>query len=421
MVANLFDATFYRLANPDLAAAGLTTDAQLRTHFINFGANEGRAFSSFINLAYYAAGNPDLAAAGLTTNRQLFEHLENFGADEGRRPSVAFSPDFYRSKNPDLPAAGLVTNEQLYNHYKNFGINEGRVASEFFAPRFYLDANPDLRAAGLNFSQALQHFLNFGIRERRLATPAVSPVEDPGSATSTAYGLGALVDRATFVNFVGPTNLEDYYYFTLDKTNNLNLNLSTTNGPAVLRLFADSNNNFRIDPGEELNTRFSGPASPLSLTRTLGAGGYYVDVVTGSSVSTLYTLGLSPVPTPGSVPTDPGNTPGNAFNLGTLSGARVVQEFVGNNDIHDFYRFVLGNISNFNMGLGSASEPVAANLYADRNNNGVFEAGELVTTIAASGSGNGNFNQVLQPGTYFVDVLPSFLGANSNYVLSLSA
>ena len=421
MVANLFDATFYRLANPDLAAAGLTTDAQLRDHFIKFGANEGRAFSSFINLAYYAAGNPDLAAAGLTTNSQLFQHLENFGAEEGRRPSVAFNPEFYRAKNPDLPAAGLVTSEQLYNHYKNFGINEGRVASEFYDPSFYLDANPDLRAAGLNFSQALQHFLNFGIRERRPATPAVSPVQDPGSAPSTSYGLGDLIDKATFVNFVGPTNREDYYYFTLDKTNNLNLSLNPASAPASLRLFTDSNNNFRIDPGEELNTVFSIPNSPASLTRTLGAGSYYVDVVTGSPSSTLYTLGLSPVPNPGSVPTDPGNTPDKAFSLGTLSGTRVVQEFVGNNDIHDFYRFVLGNISNFNMGLSGASEPVVANLYADRNSNGAIDSGEFVTAIAASGSSNGSLNQVLQPGTYLVDVLPSFLGANTNYVLSLSA
>ncbi|MDF5730123.1 MAG: hypothetical protein PUP92_19440 [Rhizonema sp. PD38] len=42
MTINLFDVNFYRAANPDLVAAGLTTDTQLSQHFQNFGLNEGR-------------------------------------------------------------------------------------------------------------------------------------------------------------------------------------------------------------------------------------------------------------------------------------------------------------------------------------------------------------------------------------------
>ena len=46
MSVNLFDASFYRAENQDLAAAGLTTDAQLFSHFQAYGLNEGRAFST---------------------------------------------------------------------------------------------------------------------------------------------------------------------------------------------------------------------------------------------------------------------------------------------------------------------------------------------------------------------------------------
>ncbi len=416
MVANLFDANFYRIANPDLAAAGITTDPQLRDHFLQFGANEGRRFSPFINLAYYRTSNPDLATAGLTTNRQAFEHLEQFGLAEGRRFSVVFNPAFYRSRNPDLPAAGLTSNEQLYEHYRNFGVNEGRVASEFFDPRFYLNFNADLRAAGFNFRQAVDHFLNFGIREPRPTSGAVSPVQDPGFSTTTALGLGTLVTEASLVNFVGPTNTDDYYNFTLDKPSNVNLFLNSFNAPAQMRLFLDSNTNFRIDPGELLNS----VSSFTPLNRTLGAGNYYVDVVTGSSNSTVYQLDLNATASPTTNPTDPGNTANAALNLGTLSGTRIVQDFVGTTDRNDFYRFVLGNISNLNLSLTSLSEPVVANIFADRNNNGAIEGGEYVANVYA-GSGSINaITQNLAPGTYFVDVIQGEQFSNTNYIMSLS-
>ncbi|GET42298.1 hypothetical protein [Microseira wollei] len=417
MVANLFDANFYRLANPDLAAAGVTTDAQLRDHFLRFGADEGRRFSPFINLGYYRTSNPDLALAGLTTNRQAFEHLEQFGLAEGRRFSVVFNPAFYRSRNPDLVAARLTSNEQLYEHYKNFGTNEGRVASEFFEPSFYLNNNADLRAVGFNFRQAVDHFLNFGIREGRLASPPVSPVQDPGLSTSTALGLGTLLAKASLVNFVGPTNPEDYYLFTLDKPSNVNLSLSSFNSPAQLRLFVDSNTNFRIDPGEQLNT----VSSFTPINRTLGAGSYYVDVVTGSSFPTVYQLDLNATPSPTTNPTDPGNTPNNALNLGTLSGTRVLQDFVGSTDRNDFYRFVLGNISNLNLSLTSVSEPVLANIFADRNNNNAIEPSEYVANVYAGAGSINAITQNLGPGTYFVDVIPGNQFSNTNYIMSLSA
>lgn len=46
MPVNLFDANFYRAANADLT--GLN-DAQALSHFQNYGLDEGRAFSPFVN------------------------------------------------------------------------------------------------------------------------------------------------------------------------------------------------------------------------------------------------------------------------------------------------------------------------------------------------------------------------------------
>lgn len=73
MAVDLFDVNFYSAANPDLAAAGLTTHAQLLSHFQNSGLNEGRDFSPFVNLNFYRSSNSDLASFN---NRKAFDHLK---------------------------------------------------------------------------------------------------------------------------------------------------------------------------------------------------------------------------------------------------------------------------------------------------------------------------------------------------------
>ena len=99
MTVNLFDVNFYRAGNLDLATAGLTTNAQLSSHFQTNGLNEGRAFSPFADLNFYRSSNIDLA--GLN-NRQAFDHLQNTGIAEGRRFSQFADINFYLAANSDL-------------------------------------------------------------------------------------------------------------------------------------------------------------------------------------------------------------------------------------------------------------------------------------------------------------------------------
>lgn len=79
MPVNLFDASFYRAANSDLASF---TDTQALSHFQNYGLAEGRAFSPFANLNFYRSSNSDLVNF---SNQQAFDHLQNNGVAEGRR------------------------------------------------------------------------------------------------------------------------------------------------------------------------------------------------------------------------------------------------------------------------------------------------------------------------------------------------
>ncbi|MUG98958.1 hypothetical protein F7734_44360 [Scytonema sp. UIC 10036] len=97
MAPNLFDVNFYRNANPDLAAAGITTDAQLTSHFFNNGLNEGRLFSPLADLNFYRSSNSDLSRLSYS---KAYEHLQNNGIAEGRKfsPCSEFCPCIKKSR-----------------------------------------------------------------------------------------------------------------------------------------------------------------------------------------------------------------------------------------------------------------------------------------------------------------------------------
>jgi S-layer protein len=83
-----FNTSYYLNTYPDVAAAGINPF----THFLQFGSLEDRVpFNGFPNIASgnfvpatYAAANPDLAAAGITSDAALYQHFVVFGQFEGR-------------------------------------------------------------------------------------------------------------------------------------------------------------------------------------------------------------------------------------------------------------------------------------------------------------------------------------------------
>lgn len=122
----LFDPGYYAKMNPDLAASGLVSSEQLLNQFIQFGINENRSFSPYVDLDFYAAMNPNLAAIGLSNPKQLLDHLITYGINEKRLFSPKVDLNFYAAANPDLRTAGLTTGEQLFDHLINYGEKEGR-------------------------------------------------------------------------------------------------------------------------------------------------------------------------------------------------------------------------------------------------------------------------------------------------------
>jgi hypothetical protein len=459
MAVQLFNPSFYRAANPDLA--GLS-DEQLRNHFFSIGIDQGRQFSPFVDLELYRASNPTLIQAGINTNRELFDHLQTAGVANGRRFSKVYDPNYYLAENPDL--APLSDNlEVLFNHFRDFGIdegraasgvfdpvfylsnnldllrqgfstrqaldhyqlegiNQGRVASESLDPNFYLLSNPDLKKANFSFEQAVQHFIVTGQNEGRIASPPRIP-EDPGNSIPTALDADVLVAPRTFNQSVGTFDSDDYYRFSIPRTglfnledNQFNLTLDGLTGDADVQLIADFNNNGLANQNEIIATSQQGANNIETLSATIAGGQDYIVRVFSVSGDTNYRLTFAPTQIQ-RVPTLLGTTIAQDQDLGIVSVPERVNDFVGDEDPQDFYQFTLPTASRVGLVLDNLTADADLQLIQDANNNGTVDTGEILGSSTAGGISQELLTRELPQGTYLMNV--SQFRGNSNYNLTL--
>ena len=160
-----FDPGFYLTANPDVAA---NNDDPL-THYLTYGAREGRSPRALSDMSFYLANNRDVADAvanGRLENALI--HYVQYGAFEGRDPSCYFDSSDYLLNNPDVEQAG----DNPLGHYIRYGAREGRDPNAVFDSDFYLTSNPDVAAAGVN---PLEHYIQYGAFEGRAASATFDP------------------------------------------------------------------------------------------------------------------------------------------------------------------------------------------------------------------------------------------------------
>ena len=292
MAVDIFDANYYRSLNPDLAGM---SDEAARQHLMTYGLDEGRDFSPYVDLDIYRESNPDLAAAGLTTNRQLYEHLINFGIEEGRRFSGEFDTAVYAANNPDLMAASM-DNEQLFTHYRTYGAAEGRVAAPVASSDVATSIMPPV------FPPPGGDILPpspVPVPPEEDAPPIsfAAPATDTGDALNASIDVGVSSFNISLNNSVGSSDPNDYYRFVVGSTINISLSLSGTVGAEMYR---DADRDNTIEPGEMVATVASGLSSSgmyygspnISISGGLTEGNYYVRVFS-SEDNADYTLNLS--------------------------------------------------------------------------------------------------------------------------------
>jgi hypothetical protein len=217
-------------------------------------------------------------------------------------------------------------------------------------------------------------------------------------ATARDITIGAT--PTTYSDFVGSTDTNDYYRFSLGTTSNFSLDLTGLSADADVSLL---NSNGRV-----ITKSTNGGTSSESITRQLNAGTYYVRVYPYSG-STNYNLSLAAASA--TIPDNAGNTLATARDITIGATPTTYSDFVGTTDTNDYYRFSLGTSSNFTLGL--------AGLSADADVSLLDSNGSVITSSTNGSTSSESIGRQLSAGTYFVRVYP--YSGSTNYNLTLSA
>ncbi|MBD1866887.1 hypothetical protein H6F95_06145 [Cyanobacteria bacterium FACHB-471] len=196
---------------------------------------------------------------------------------------------------------------------------------------------------------------------------------------SDIVDMGILGSPKTFSDTLGSTDSEDFFIFNLAQDGQVDLSLDNSDLSMTL-LYATAGNQNVIAGGQ-------------TIQRNLFAGNYIISI--NSSQDSNYTLQASA----NSLVDLAGNTLGSARDLGFLVGSQTFNDFVGDVDPTDLYRFELSQASTLNA---SSSNDVAVTLLDHQGN-----------SIA-----NASSNE-LEAGIYYVRV--DNVSSNTNYNLSLEA
>jgi hypothetical protein len=122
------------------------------------------------------------------------------------------------------------------------------------------------------------------------------PVEvTPGNTPSTAGDLGVFTGNRTVEDFVGTTDPNDYYRFTLDQVHDVELTLFGMSQDADLQLYiGEQKPDGSVEIGDRIELSSADFSRDDSISRSLGAGTYFVQVDQGASnTDTKYTLRLN--------------------------------------------------------------------------------------------------------------------------------
>lgn len=196
--SDLFNETFYRNTNPDVAAA--ISNGFFRNgleHFLQFGQFEKRNPSVFFDTAYYLLQNADVANVVNANTTTAFAHFINAGQNEGRSPFSLFNTSFYLSNNADVNAA--VNRDEItgIEHYIRYGTEEGRNPSRFFENSFYLQRNLDVaQAVQTDIITGVEHYIQYGQFEGRIPRPLFSQMFVFGDSLSDDGNLFAITQGA---------------------------------------------------------------------------------------------------------------------------------------------------------------------------------------------------------------------------------
>lgn len=283
--------------------------------------------------------------------------------------------------------------------------------------------------------------------------PAITPVPEPGPILPNSFNIGTVSTNLRYRDTIGNTDLNsngvievneqdptDFYRFNLTQTTRLTIAKENLDGGDVnFDLIFDLNGDGIVDPGDILTST----GSAGSITRSLGAGTYFIRVTPQSGTSIRYDLALSPTVITGinfTTP-DPFISLGQATELGTAISGTTIRQFVGSVDTTDIYRFTtvdevtnLSILLNTNQPTGDITLSLINDGSIDGNVNGIANPGQIIDglvvagdflgggfTSASTGGATLSISKLVGAGVYYIAVTQKEVVDNSTYDISLFA
>ncbi|NGZ29106.1 MAG: T9SS type A sorting domain-containing protein, partial [Magnetococcales bacterium] len=236
-------------------------------------------------------------------------------------------------------------------------------------------------------------------------TMRTSEAASNDNSTTAARAVTLTSSNQTWSDWLGSSDTNDYYSFVTTTASRFSLTLAGLSNDVDVQLLNRTG-------GVITGSYASGSSNETITVSSLTAGTYFVRVYPYlSSASSNYTLTMAATPLEQSVSDQAGNTQATARSITLSENPQSYNDWAGEGDLDDYYRFVLTGNSSFSLALG--------NLASDLDVELLNASGGLIAASTASGSAAESISlSTLSAGTYFIDVY-SFSG-NSNYTLTLS-
>ena len=232
-------------------------------------------------------------------------------------------------------------------------------------------------------------------------TVSATANNDPGNNLDNATDITVGEDPTTYSDWVGASDRDDYYRFSLDESSRVNLSVTGLSDDADVQILDSS--------GNQLFESSNSASNDETINAQLTAGTYFIRVFAYTSFdNTEYDLTIST-----SVTEDPGNTLDEAKEIVIGEDSTTFNEWVGSSDRNDYYRFSIDESKNLNLSLSGLSSDADVQLLDD--------AGSVVAQSTNSGSNSEAIEAQLGAGTYYIRVNAYLSFDNTDYSLTVSA
>jgi len=332
------------------------------------------SFSSSVDLASNTLATARAIAVGSSTN----SYTDSVGSTDTNN-YYCFS--LANSGNFNLGLTGMTADAdvQLLNSSGSViasslrgGSNPERITRQLSAGTYYIRVY--CYTGNTNYNLAVS------------AAP-LAPVDLAGNTLATARAITVGSSTTSYTDWVGSTDTNDYYRFTLANSGNFNLGLTGMTAGADVQLLNSS--------GSVIASSTNGGTASESITSQLSAGTYYIRVYPYTG-DTNYNLAVSAAPL---APVDlAGNTLATARAITVGSSTTSYTDWVGSTDTNDYYCFTLANSGNFNL---------------------LNSSGSVIASSVRAGTASESITSQLSAGTYYIRVYP-YTG-DTNYNLAVSA